>query len=446
MKTKHKFKVPPIVLISLIFGVGFVLTRLPPKNSDSRFSFGDKLLINDNPSKAKKDGVEAISKGDSQEAIAAFQTSLTQHPNDPETLIYLNNAKAEDRDSLKIAVVVPISSNLNIAQEMLRGVAMAQDEINQKGGINSKFLKVEIVNDENDPEVAKQVAETLVKDNNILGVIGHNSSNASVAAAPIYQQGQLVMITPTSFANDLSGFGSYIFRTVPTIRYMSDPVAQYVVKTARKTKVAICYDSQAPDNVSSKDEFVASLLSKGGNIAPTVCDFSAPTFNPNQAVADAVSSGADSLLLAPHVDRLEKAMEVARANRGRLALFSTPTLYTIKTLQSGQEDVNGLVLPVPWHPKSGSAQAFATQARQLWGGEINWRTATAYDATRAAIAGLQKSQTREGLQAVLRSQGFSAIGANGDVKFLPTGDRLGKAILIQVQPSASGYEFVPIQP
>ncbi len=34
---------------------------------------------------------------------------------------------------------------------------------------------------------------------------------------------------------------------------------------------------------------------------------------------------------------------VARAIKGRLAVFGSSTLYTFKTLQSGAQDVNGLV-------------------------------------------------------------------------------------------------------
>jgi branched-chain amino acid transport system substrate-binding protein len=71
----------------------------------------------------------------------------------------------------------------------------------------------------------------LTKDPSILAVIGHNASNASLEAAPIYQQEKLVMVTPTSFANNLSGFGSYIFRTVPNISLMAAPLAEYAVKT-----------------------------------------------------------------------------------------------------------------------------------------------------------------------------------------------------------------------
>ncbi|MBF2022522.1 MAG: hypothetical protein IGR93_21145 [Hydrococcus sp. C42_A2020_068] len=50
---------------------------------------------------------------------------------------------------------------------------------------------------------------------------------------------------------------------------------------------------------------------------------------------------------------------------------------------------------------------------------------------------------KEVAQESLKSISF--MGANGEMKFLPTGDRMGKAILIQVRPSVSGYDFVPIQ-
>ncbi|MEG4055431.1 MULTISPECIES: ABC transporter substrate-binding protein [unclassified Microcoleus] len=329
---------------------------------------------------------------------------------------------------------------------MLRGVAQAQDEINSSGGINGAKLQVEIVNDDNSPEVVREVAKTLAQDQNILAVIGHNASNASLEAAPIYQQEKLVMVTPTSFANNLSGFGSYIFRTVPNISVMAAPLAEYVVKTERQTNIAVCYDSQAPDNISFKDEFVASLTAAGGKLVATVCDFSLPSFNAENALADAVSKGAQGLMVAPHVDRIDRAISLARSNRGKLPLYGSTTLYTFQTLKDGQKDVDGLVLPVPWHPETNPGSRFPENARQRWGGIVNWRTATSFDATQAVIAGLRQSNTREGFPQALRNPNFSVAGSSEDVKFLPTGDRAGKPILVQVkQGGSTGYNFVPLR-
>ncbi|MEG4500715.1 ABC transporter substrate-binding protein [Microcoleus sp. F10-C6] len=412
----------------------------------NRISLGNQILLTSYATPDKQAGVQAFAEGNYQAAAQYFQKSLQQNRNDPETIIYLNNARSSNGSSLKIAVSVPIGSNPNVAQEILRGVAQAQDEINTSGGINGAKLQVEIVNDDNSPEVVREAAKTLTKDLTVLAVIGHNASNASLEAAPIYQREKLVMVTPTSFANNLSGFGSYIFRTVPNISLMAAPLAEYAVKTAGQTNIAVCYDSQAPDNISFKDEFVASLTAAGGKLVPTVCDFSLPSFNPDNALADAVSKGAQGLMVAPHVDRIDRAISLARINRGKLPLYGSTTLYTFQTLKDGQSDVNGLVLPVPWHPETNPGSRFPENARQRWGGIVNWRTATSFDATQAVIAGLRQSNTREGLQQALRNASFSAAGSSEDVKFLPTGDRAGKPILVQVkQGGSTGYNFVPLR-
>jgi len=196
---------------------------------EDRLSLGEKLLVAPVATAAKQEGVAAFARGDYSRATERFQQSLVQRPNDPESLIYLNNAKIGNNPALTIAVSVPIGSNPNVAQEILRGVAQAQQEVNQQGGLDGKSLRVQIANDDNDPELARKLADTLVGNGDILAVVGHNASNASLAAAPVYQQGGLVMVTPTSFANLLSNFGSYIFRTVPNLRSTVTPLVTYAV-------------------------------------------------------------------------------------------------------------------------------------------------------------------------------------------------------------------------
>jgi branched-chain amino acid transport system substrate-binding protein len=86
-------------------------------------------------------------------------------------------------------------------------------------------------------------------------------------------------------------------------------------------------------------------------------------------------------------------------------------------------------------------------SRQLWQGDVNWRTATAYDATQALIAGIKGESSREGVQQALRSSDFSVPGATNPVRFLPSGDRNQSVQLVVVKPgsrSSFGVDFVPI--
>lgn len=255
------------------------------------------------------------------------------------------------------------------------------------------------------------------------------------------------MISPSSTAQNLSGIGNYIFRTVPSNGSFAASLANYTIKTARKNNIAICADSKSIDTQSFKDEFIKGIVAGGGKVNPINCDVAAADFNPSALISQFISSGADSLVLAPHVDRINKALDLAAANNGKLTLFASPTLYTFQTLQVGKSDVNGLVLAIPWHPQAIPSNPFPQNAVKLWGGNVNWRTATAYDATIAIAKGLQQDSTRDGLEKALHSPSLVANGATGKIQFLPSGDRNGTAVLVKIQPSnksATGYDFMPL--
>jgi branched-chain amino acid transport system substrate-binding protein len=416
---------------------------------EKRVSLGEKILVSVDDSPLKEAGVEKFKAGQFEEAITAFRASLKDNRNDPETLIYLNNARAASNGNfVKVAVSVPIGSNVNVAKEILRGVAQEQDEVNREHEIQGKLLQVLIVNDENNPEIGKDLAAKLAGDSSILAVIGHQSSDVSVAVAPVYDAKGIVMISPTSYSRDLSGIGKFIFRTTPSSRVFADALAKYSFQVARNKKFAICSDSKSRASKSFREDFESTVYALGGQITRTVCNFSAPDFNPDDVVSQATSDGATSLLLAPGVEQLKKAIAVMQTNKGRLSIIASHSMYTFETLQQGVESANGVVMEAPWDPAAEIDSIYLKDARKFWGGPGNWRTAMAYDATTVISTGLKISLSRQGLQKVLSTPGFSVKGATGVVQFLPTGDRNKAGTLVKVVPgkvSGTGYDFMPLK-
>ena len=419
---------------------------------EPRLSLGEQILIEADNNPAKQLGVQYFAAGNFSEAQIKFANSLQSNPNDPEALIYLNNSLAPlQTKPVTIGVSVPIGGSLGVAKEILRGVAQAQNEVNKRGGIEYNGVKtlvqVEIANDDNDPEIAKLIAASFVAQPDIMGVIGHNSSNSSLAAAPIYQQGNLVMVSPTSVARELSQAGNYIFRTTPSTRILAETLAEYAVKSIRRQKVAICVDSSSPASASFENEFSLSLFELGGEAVVINCDFASQDFNPDRVPSKAIANGAEALLLIPSVNKINQALEVARANQNRLVMLGNHSMYTYETLKIGGSDVKGIVIPTAWHPNATKDSEYNRNALRLWGMEGNWRTATAYDATKALLAGIDSANTRTELQQVLMNPGFSAPGALGQIQFKPSGDRQIEATLVKVQAgksSGTGYDFVPL--
>ena len=411
-----------------------------------RLSGGKKLLISDKATTTKQSAVEAIASGNYNAAISDLQASLKTNRNDPEALIYLNNARIGDRKSYTIAAAVPIGVDINAAQEILRGIAQSQNEINASGGINGTPLKVLIANDDDSPEIASQIASALANNSEILAVVGHFSSDATLAASKIYQENQLVAISPTSTSVQLSGIGSNVFRTVPSDRFAANALSRYMLTKLQKQKAAIFFNSASGYSKSLKNEFATALYGDGGQIVSEF-DFAKANFNAADSFKIAIDQGAEVIMLAANTATLDQALQVVQLNAKRLPLLAGDGVYTAKTLQIGGAAAADMVLAVPWHILSNPQSNFLQTSKQLWNAEVSWRTALAYDAATAIIVGLGRNPTRAGIQQALSASDFSATGASGPIRFLPSGDRNRAVQLVIVQPgnrTSYGYDFVPI--
>ena len=419
-------------------------------NINSLISSGDRLLLADNASNSKENGIKAIAENNYERAISMLETSLEINRNDPEALIYLNNARIGNGASYTIVASVPISSTPNVAKELLRGVAQAQDEINKNGGIAGQPLKIAIADDNNDADTAQQLAETFADDDSILGVIGHFSSSVTLAAAPTYDENNLVLISPTSTSVELSGASDYVFRTVPSDRYAGNALVRYLLQNLQQRKAAVIYTSESSYSNSLRNVFKTEALSSGGDVVAEY-DFSQPGFNVAGIVQKARQEGAEAIVLFPssaYPNTINNSQAIIQINNGNLSILGGDSLYRPDTLETTGKSSIGIVLAVPWHILSDPDSAFPKNATQLWGADVNWRTALAYDATIALAEAIETNPTRQGIQQALSSDNFNISGASGNIQFLPSGDRDKAVQLVEVQPgSRSGYgvDFVPIR-
>lgn len=428
--------------------------------TEKLISFGEKRLIPTNRKnqitnksaissfrRYKQKGIDSFRNKDTGHAADEFKKAFEIYP-DPETLIYQNNADAESQQHIQIAVSVPISQNLDIAEEILRGVAQAQDEINQSDQlINGKWLQIGIADDKNDPKFAEaKIAPEAVNNPNILAVVGHNASIVSQAAARIYNQGELVMITPTSYAMTASYY--YGFKVVSNVNILANQLNKYYGET-KLNKLFICYDED--ENVSkifnSYFHHLKKIVSTDDD-----CNVSSNNFTTAVAISQAKNNNADSLLLATSVQKINSFIELAKlakANNSKIALFGSSTLYTHETLAQGKEAVKDMVLVAPWHPDAFPNNPFRLKAQELWKGKVNWRTAMAYDATKVIIEGLKRSTNRQELAAELH-RNIPVCGATGEISFKSSGERRQEqAFIIKVVKDSrtdTGYNFTLVDP
>ncbi len=421
-----------------------------PTGKTERLSKGDQLLTLGDGTPKKEDGVRDIANGDFSAAVQALGDSLRQKPNDPESLIYLNNARIGQDKAHTIAVSIPLDSSdegtRNAAKEILRGVAQSQNAINQGNGINGVKLKVFIATDANEEKSTTKVATLLSQQSEVLGVIGHFASGATQAAAEVYQKEGLTMISPTSTSTALSKLGNYIYRTVPSDSFTGKALARYMIEKLKKRKAAIFFNESSGYSKSLKDVFSEAASSDGGEIVQEF-NLKRSGFDAKADLAEAKKLGAETIVLVPNSETLPQSFEVIKENRRSLPLLGGDSPYRSTTLETGGADAQGMVLAVPWHIRTDPTAKFPKESRKLWGADVSWRTAMAYDATEALIAALKEDPTRQGVQKALTNPNFSAQGASGPIRFLSSGDRNRPMQLVKIVPTnrPPGFEFVPLR-
>ncbi len=450
-------------------------------------SSGEKLLVQTSALWSKQRGINEFADKNYSEALKLLKQSWREDRRDPETLIYINNAllKAIKADYYTIAIVVPIRRkddgsilNANLAEELLRGLAQAQTEVNlgllaandsnkdfpgqgflEPKAIKGKGLKVIIADDGNIKSYAVQRANYLVAQPDILAVIGHYTSDMTVATVDIYNQNKLVALSSGSTTEELTRKPrKFFFRTAPTTSIEAEGLVNQLIKVGEK-KVAVFYNPNSPFSASLWEEFKKQFEAQGGATLriSNYYDLSKNDFNAEAAIKEVEKTGKTAILVIPDGQvtmAVENALAMIKANGDRNWIVGPWTLYEPRTLEVAKQlkSIEKLGISVFWHPTISFDQKFPVNAEKLWGGPVNTRSALTYDAAKTLIKALeiQPEPSREGMQKTLADPNFKAEGATGIIEFdSKTGNRKNPpkrvAHIVPCSREQFGLTFVPIE-
>ena len=148
---------------------------------------------------------------------------------------------------IKIGTAGPLTGNqAKLGTDSRNGVMFAVDELNGQaltiGGAKVKFV-VQGEDDQADPKLATAVAQRLVDDKQVLAVIGHNNSSATIPAGKIYDDAGLLFITPNASNPTVSqqGFKNF-YRIMCTDPIQAAKAATFTVQKLKAKTVVVVDD------------------------------------------------------------------------------------------------------------------------------------------------------------------------------------------------------------
>jgi len=425
-------KLPRIAYIA-IAGLGLYLAvHLPhieytepiceTANNLDRISCGQHIILTP-PDGGKSQtnkiaGFDAFKQKDFNKAVDYLDKDwkLTK---DPETLIALSNAKIlRDRPAnvKTIAVVIPRSGTPEfVAANILKGVAAAQQEWNQKN--NRWQLLVVIADDKNDPQEGKRIAEELVKHQEILAVLGHYSSTVTVNVKDIYQNAKTVLLSATSTSDELTNQNAedpnnYFFRVIDSTKVSAKHLAQKC--QSEPGKIVLFFTPNKKFSESFRKEFFTHVPPSN-----VVQEFDLSNRNnAAQELADAKEAGATKIVIIPDAftdaNERERVLAVIKANQGQMPILGASIVRDTYLFKLNSAQLKNLIVTIPVHPTDRQFidEMRLKQAPNWWGTkeQIHDRIINSYDGMQVLLTALDRSTDRSSVRQTIATPGFSVQG------------------------------------
>lgn len=191
--------------------------------------------------------------------------------------MFLWGCQKTDTSTIRVGLIAELTGAIPAVGASSKNAAeMAVREINDAGGIDigGKKYKIELIIEDSasKPEQAASSAQKLITQQNVVAIVGPNSSNNAIPASEIAESSKVVLITPwstnpkTTLDAKTGAPKKFIFRAAFIDPFQGRVVAKFAWDTMKAKKVAVLYDIASDYNKGIAEIFKKTFEEMGGQI------------------------------------------------------------------------------------------------------------------------------------------------------------------------------------
>lgn len=175
---------------------------------------------------------------------------------------------ASSGDTIKIGAVVPLTGDVPALGESAKnGYQLAVDKVNADGGILGKQVEIIFEDDENQASKAPTVAQKLIAQDGVVGILGATNSKCSIPMGPICTQNKIPMVAPTSTNTKVtSEGGEYVFRACFIDPFQGSALAAFAKDELSATTAAVLYNNADDYSKGLAEAFMEAYEEAGGTV------------------------------------------------------------------------------------------------------------------------------------------------------------------------------------
>lgn len=285
----------------------------------------------------------------------------------------------------------------------VKAMNIAIDEVNAKGGINGKKVKLLVGDDTGNPKEAPNVAQKFTSDDNILGLIGHWNTACTLAARGIYESAGLPVITDIVNKAISDGTTPHVYRISLSDSQQAIQLAKYAYNQMGKKKVAIIHSANDyGTNLTS--EFSKELKKLGGEVVATEMYFEGQSKDFSPQITKIKTKNPDLVFVAGYYVETALIAQQSKSLGLNVQMIGTEGISSEELIKLGGESVEGIVFAGFFHPdiEFNGTKEFVKKFRDKYGKDPDTYAALAYDSAKLMIKAIEeKGETRDGVKEYL---------------------------------------------
>ncbi len=156
-----------------------------------------------------------------------------------------SNAESTTDGEILIGVSAAITGPAPLdGERTMQGINLAVEEINAQGGVLGKKLKIVAEDDQNTSNIAVNVVNKLVSNEDIVAVLGpHRSANA-MATEQIFADAKVPFLTGASSPNLVTKVDNpYFFRIRGSDTFVGSIIAKFALEELKAKKIGVIYNN-----------------------------------------------------------------------------------------------------------------------------------------------------------------------------------------------------------
>ncbi len=358
-------------------------------------------------------------------------------------------------DTIKIGYNIPMTGDIPKVGEMSKQAAeMLKADINGAGGlkVGGKKYLLEFVYEDNEAKAESAVitALKLIEKDEILAMIGPNSSKQAVPAGQIADDNGTVMVTPWSTNPDTTFDRPWVFRAAFLDPFQGPVAVNYAVKTFGAKNAAVLYDLSNDYSKGLAEIFKAEFEKKMG--AGTVLAFESHGTKDQDFSAQLtkiIATKPDFIFVPDNYNQVALIVPQARQLGYKGDFMGSDSWGSAELMTLCGDACKGLSFSTHYAAAgaTGATKEFIDRFQAKYDVVPDDVAALTWDATRVV---LQAIQNTEGLSGKLKKdrkavrKGMKAIasfdGITGSMKFDDQGDPVKCAVVVQISQSGE-FEF-----